>query len=251
MKYLLRDAVDLLTMPLAWMMVLALVALFLRWRGRPRGAFLTTTAGLVLLFLAASEPVASALLRPLESYPSLDDAHLPQNIAGIVVLGAYYAPRPNRPITAELPGSSLERIAEGVRLAKRYGNVPLLLSGGVPPGPGRAASSHGYAIFAREMGIDPASMIIVDEPKTTSEEVQALVKRYGQSPFLLVTSSFHMKRAMKLFEGTGAHPIPAPTDQRATIGFGSGFIPKSDALRNTQFALHEYLGILAISAGLG
>jgi uncharacterized SAM-binding protein YcdF (DUF218 family) len=251
MKYLLRDAVDLLTMPLAWLMVLGLIALVLRWRGRVRGSFTTITAGLVLLFLTSSEPVASALLRPLESYPSLDDAHLPQNIAGIVVLGAYYAPRPNRPITAELPGSSLERIAEGVRLAKRYGNVPLVLSGGVPPGPGNAASSHGYAIFARDMGIDPALMIVVDEPKTTSEEVQALVKRFGQSPFLLVTTASHMTRSMKLFEGTGAHPIPAPTGQRATIGFGSGFIPKSESLRNTQTALHEYIGILAISAGLG
>jgi uncharacterized SAM-binding protein YcdF (DUF218 family) len=252
MKYVIRDVIDLLSMPLMLMFGMLLIALLLRWRGHLRASLATAASGLALLYVCALEPVSSALLEPLESsHPVLDDAHLPQGIAGIAVLGGYFAPRPDTPITAQLPGATLECAAEGVRLAKRYGNVRLVLSGGVPPGPG-TPSAHGYAIFARAMGIDPASIVVLDRPATTSEEARALAKLFGSSPFLLVTSASHMKRAMMLFDGTGAHPIPAPTGQRASrAGFVSGLMPRSGNLQNTQMALHEYLGILAISAGQG
>ncbi len=139
-----------------------------------------------------------------------------------------------------------------MRLAKRYGNVRLVLSGGVPPGYGLAPSARGYEIFAREMGIDPASIVVLDQSLNTADEVRTLSKLFGRSPFLLVTSAHHMKRAMLLFERTEAHPIPAPTDQRVgpVTGFG-GWLPTSGNLGSTESALHEYLGILAISAGQG
>ena len=253
MKYVLRHVVDLLSMPLVLMLLLLLVALLLRWRGHRRASVATAVSGVALLYLCALGPVSSALLKPLECYPALDDAHLPQGIAGIAVLGAAYIPRDGRPITAEIPGAGLPRVAEGVRLAKRYGNVRLVLSGGVPPGYGLAPSARGYAIFAREMGIDPASMLVLDQSLDTADEARTLSKLFGQSPFLLVTSASHMKRAMMLFDGTGAHPIPAPTDQRSgpAAGFGSSWLPQSGSLASTETALHEYLGILAIRAGQG
>ncbi len=252
MKYVIRDAVDLLTMPLMVMLGMLLIALFLRWRGRLRASLATAASSVALLYVCSLEPVSNALLEPLESsHPALDDAHLPQGIAGIAVLGAQFNPRTDAPITAQLTGAGLERAAEGVRLAKRYGNVRLVLSGGVPPGRG-TPSAHGYAIFARAMGIDPASIVVLDQPATTSEEARALAQLFGSSPFLLVTSASHMKRAVMLFDGTGAHPIPAPTGQRASrAGFVGGLLPRIGNLQNTQIALHEYLGILAISAGQG
>src|SRR5262249_18389498 len=143
--------------------------------------------------------------------------HLPQGIAGIAVLGAAYVELENAPITAEIPGDGLARVAEGVRLAKHYGNVRLVLSGGVPPGYRFAPSAHGYAIFAREMGIDPASIVMKDQPLDTAAEARTITPLFGSSPFLLVTSAYHMRRAMLLFERAGAHPIPAPTGQRIGV----------------------------------
>jgi len=250
--YLIRNVIDVLSMPLALTFILLLISLFLRWRDRRRAAFVTTVAAIGLLYLSSIQPVSTALLKPLESYPALDDAHLPQGIAGIAVLGAYYDPQPDTPITGQLPGDSLERVSEGVRLAKKYGNVRLVLSGGVYAEAHEAPSSHGYAIFARDMGIDPASITVVDRPRKTSEEARELAQLFGSAPFLVVTSNSHMKRAMMLFEGTGAHPIPAPTGQRAKWGDRLSFLaPHVRHLKKTHEALHEYLGILAISAGLG
>lgn len=253
MKYVLRHVVDLLTMPLVLTFILLLVAAFLRWRGHRRASLVTAVSGVVLLYLCALAPVANGLLTPLECYPALDDAHLPKGIAGIAVLGASFRPRDGTPITSQLSLAGLARVAEGVRLAKHYGDVRLVLSGGVPPGYGDAPSGRGYAIFARDMGTDPASIVVFDQPENTADEVRALTKLFGTSPFLLVTSAAHMKRAMKLFEGTGAHPIPAPTDQRVrpATGFGGRWLPKPEHLGSTEIALHEYLGLLAISAGQG
>jgi hypothetical protein len=59
-----------------------------------------------------------------------------------------------------------------------------------------------------------------------------------------------MPRAMQLMHRAGALPIPAPTGHRV---LGSGyhsyrfFIPGSYNLRKTERAMHEYLGLLALT----
>lgn len=255
MRYLLSHVIDFLTSPLIVMLILLLVALLLRWRGRPRAATGVAATGVVLLYLSAIQPVSNLLARPLESpYPPLNNAHLPQGIAGIAVLGASYIPHDGVPITAALPGDGLARVAEGVRLAKRYGgNVRLVLSGGVAPDPMRVPSARGYAVFARDMGIDPASIVVLDQSINTSDEVRNLSKLFGKAPFLLVTTATHMARAMLLFKDTDAHPIPAPTYQRAgdPIGILGALVPRSRNLTITEAAIHEYIGILAAKAGVG
>jgi uncharacterized SAM-binding protein YcdF (DUF218 family) len=73
-------------------------------------------------------------------------------------------------------------------------------------------------------------------------------------PFLMVTSAYHMPRAMRLMERKGAHPIPAPTGQRVNESARAGWrslLPTADGLRKTDRALHEYLGFAAIAAGVG
>jgi uncharacterized SAM-binding protein YcdF (DUF218 family) len=254
MRYLFSQIIGLLTSPLLVTLILLLIAILLHWRGRRRASLSIALAGVALLYLCASGPVASALMKPLESsYRGIDDASLPQGIAGIAVLGSTYVPERGRPITGALPGESLARVAEGVRLAKRYGNVRLMLSGGVSSGYGLTASARGYEIFARDMGIDPASVVVLDQSQNTGEEVRTLAKLFGKETFLLVTSAYHMKRAMLLFEHyPDAHPIPAPTSQHipqeSLLG---GLEPRTSNLAATHRAIHEYIGILAISAGQG
>ncbi len=256
MGYLFRHLVDLFTSPLLITVLLLIVAALLRWRGLRRASLGTALAGIALLYLCALDPVANALLRPLElAYRGLDDTHLPQGIAGIAVLGSTYSPRPGVPITGALSAEGLQRAAEGVRLAKRYGNVRLVLSGGVPSDSESIASARGYDVFAREMGIDPASIVVLDQSLNTADEARALSKLFGRSPFLLVTSANHMKRAMLLFQHyTDARPIAAPTSQRLG-GTGRGpfgpLMPRIGNLSDVQSCLHEYVGILAISAGQG
>ena len=83
----------------------------------------------------------------------------------------------------------------------------------------------------------------------TSEEALHVARLMGSTPFLLVTSAYHMRRAMKLMQRAGAQPIAAPTGYLARnrrLGWDM-VVPSSNALRRTERALHEYQGLLAIA----
>jgi uncharacterized SAM-binding protein YcdF (DUF218 family) len=62
-----------------------------------------------------------------------------------------------------------------------------------------------------------------------------------------------MPRAMRLMQRAGQHPIPAPTGQRVGGSLGTGphrWLPTSTGMRDTEIALHEYLGLAAIALGV-
>jgi uncharacterized SAM-binding protein YcdF (DUF218 family) len=105
--------------------------------------------------------------------------------------------------------------------------------------------------MARELGVEDASMTVLDKPLDTAAEAQAVAALLGDAPFILVTSAYHMPRAVRLMRRAGARPISAPTDQRAgdpIAHYWSYFLPSSAGLRRTEFALHEYLGLAALAA---
>jgi uncharacterized SAM-binding protein YcdF (DUF218 family) len=188
--------------------------------------------------------VANTLLAPLEGrYPPLADIRgLP--VSDIVVLGSPYQPRAGIPITAALGDDGLVRIAEGVRLMHQVHGARLIVSGGASED--QTAAAVGYAKFAVELGIDPDSIVKLDKPLDTKEEAKSVFALLGKSQFILVTSAYHMPRAMLLMQLAGARPIPAPTGQLAAphIDFGArAWIPSSTSLRRTEHAIHEYIGL--------
>ena len=125
-----------------------------------------------------------------------------------------------------------------------------MLSGGSVGG--RPPSARGYAALALSLGVSFGSMIIVDTPKDTAEEILALRNRVGRSQVLLVTSAAHMSRAMEYCARLDLNAIPAPTGQlaeRPRISFGWTWLPSSRHLRMTEIAVHEYWGLLAFRLG--
>src|SRR5690349_23484511 len=113
MRFLVGKLVGAFASPLMITLLLFVIALILRWRGRRRASLLTAASGVVFLYLCSLTPVSDVLLMPLESrYHALDDAHLPQGIAGIAVLGAGYVELEDAPITARISEDGLARVAE-------------------------------------------------------------------------------------------------------------------------------------------
>ncbi|MEO7773483.1 MAG: ElyC/SanA/YdcF family protein [Steroidobacteraceae bacterium] len=216
-------------------------------------------AGLILLALcatflycAAIPAIADRLLQPLEGfYPPLREDSLPVDTAAIVVLGNGYAPRSGIPVTSALFEDGLVRVVEGVRLARyfslHYGwNIDLIMSGSEDEG--RPASALGYAKLATQLGVSTDSIRMVTTPRDTSEEANAMSGLLGTRPFVLVTSAYHMRRAMLLMQRAGAKPIAAPTGH--WVGGPSTWRPGWQGLRSTERALREYLALLAIRLGV-
>ncbi len=251
MIYFIKHCVDALAAPLVLALLVAVVAAAFRMRGRRRIAGWLWGSAAAVVYLGAIGPVGDALLGPLErEYPPLRDRSLPA-VGYVVVLGSGYEPRDGIPVTAALDEDGLVRIVEGVRLMRRLGAVRLVVSGGAPPG--GTPPAFGYAKLARGLGVDDASLVVLSGSLDTSAEARSVAALLGAAPFILVTSAYHMPRAMRLMERAGAHPFPAPTGQlvneSANVGWGS-FLPTSGGLGRTERALHEYLGLAALAVGI-
>jgi uncharacterized SAM-binding protein YcdF (DUF218 family) len=103
------------------------------------------------------------------------------------------------------------------------------------------------------MGVAEASLVMLQWPLDTAAEARAVASLLHGAPFVLVTSAFHMPRAVRLMQRAGQHPIPAPTGQRVGASPGMSlhrWLPTSAGMRDTEIALHEYLGLAALAIGI-
>ena len=244
---LLKFLAALLSSPLLLALVLGCLGLSLvRGRRRRMGIWLIGT-GAALGYLASTSLIGNALIAPLESqYPALDAAQA-AGVKNIVVLGSGYEPREHIPVTGAFDADGLARIVEGVRLARARPDSRLVVSGGALQG--FMPVALGYARLAADLGIDPAAIVVRDRAVNTEQEAQDMAALLGPEPFILVTSAYHMPRAMRLMHRAGTNPIPAPTGQILRAQHAAerfGLIPGSRGLRKTEAALHEYLGLAAI-----
>jgi uncharacterized SAM-binding protein YcdF (DUF218 family) len=240
-------------MPLPVSLILVCCGLLLRVRGRRRSGNGLILIGGVLVLAAGTGPIADALLRPLETHyrAVLDASALRPPPAYVAVLGSGYRPRDVLPVTAALDASGVVRLAEGMRLLRQLPGAQLVLSGG--PVGGGPPVARGYARAAVALGVAPESLIIIDSPRDTAAEIDALRRRVGDAPVLLVTSAAHMPRAMAYAGLAGLQAVPAPTgnlsdpDPPTRWGIPA---PSGTSLRKTETALHEYLGLLALRLGM-
>jgi uncharacterized SAM-binding protein YcdF (DUF218 family) len=247
-----RLAGAVIASPMCIVFAIGLLGLLL-WRlRRPRAGLWLGCSALVLLYLFSIPPVADALLGPLErAYAPLDPSHL-QAPRYVVVLGSGFAPRGQVPVTGALDAHGLARIVEGIRLLGLWPEARLVVSGGASLG--QDAPARGYELLARELGVDASRLIVLDGARNTTMEAVAIAARVKGDAFVLVTSAFHMPRAMAEMRRRNLRPTPAPTAQLVddSRGFRVGhLLPDASALQRSDFAMHEYLGLLAFRLGVG
>ena len=79
-----------------------------------------------------------------------------------------------------------------------------------------------------------------------------LLRSQNISRVWLVTDAIHMPRATMAFERAGIEVIAAPSAYIATGPINpASFIPSAQSLRNSHYALHEWLGLLWYRISLG
>ena len=248
---LLKHAAELSTKPLLVALILTAAGLLLTLRSRRRAGLWVICVGIFVGYLASTSLLGNALLRTLEQQYTAFDPSQAAGVRDIVVLGSGYEPRDHIPITGALDADGLARIVEGVRLTKSRIGARLLVSGGAERG--HMPGAVGYAQLSADLGIQRSNLVILDHASDTAEEARDVFAVLGRAPFILVTSAYHMPRAMWLMRRAGANPIPASTGQLTRIRLineGLGLIPGSYGLRGTEIALHEYLGLVAVYLGM-
>jgi uncharacterized SAM-binding protein YcdF (DUF218 family) len=96
------------------------------------------------------------------------------------------------------------------------------------------------------MGVNPRDILQESVSRDTEEQARLLKPLVGRERFFLVTSAFHMTRAMALFRRQGLEPVAAPVGlpaQQTAPWSPEDFFPGSHSLHQTEIALHEYLGL--------
>lgn len=202
--------------------------------------------GFFIITLFSLNPISVTLLDELQSqYAPL--MYPPKNITEIVVLGGGVSGGKDYPPNLTLNAASLSRLVEGIRLLKEAEkNNPeaqLILSGGrVFRSPAIAGKMRNTAVM---LGVNRDNIVLEDGSQDTHQEALFIRKLIGENKFILVTSAYHMPRAMALFKGLNMHPIAAPTQY---LGYHYNFvtwcIPNANSLIVSDTALHEYLGII-------
>ena len=164
-------------------------------------------------------------------------------IRHVVVLGSGHISDPDLPTTAQIGGSSLYRLVEGVRIYRLLPGSKLIITGGVIPDP--VTNARVVSDVAQQIGVPVRDTIIEERPSDTVEEARLLHGLLGSTPFILVTSAAHMKRAMRIFQDFGMQPVPAPTDfiiKNRPGGAIESWLPNCGNLWISQRVIYEWLG---------
>lgn len=241
--------------PLPVCLSLLVIGLILLWLTRKqRAGKIFSTAGVILLVALSFDPLPSALLRPLErEYPQIDvvladsarQDELRRSVKWIVVLGAGHVSDPQIPVSSQASGTTLARVLEGVRLHRVFPQTKLLLSGGQVFDPvGVAEIMKRVAV---SMGVNENEIVLDPQSKDTEEEAHLIQAIVGNESFIMVTSAWHMPRAMSLFTRLGMKPIPAPTDHLVKDSQGAGpgaYFPASGGINKAERLFNEYLGLV-------
>ena len=252
--FFLKKFISALLLPTTATLVILGTAVALLWFGRwLRAGKILASCALVLLLLGTSDFFVNATLRPLEDHypPMYPRSQLDAAIASagstphwIVVLGGGDTNDPRVPANDQLSDSGLSRVVEGIRLQRLVPGSKLLLSGGVG---GKEKHADALGAVATALGVASDDMVLDKTAWDTEQEAQNIGPRLGQEPFFLVTSAFHMPRAVALFRHAGTRPIPAPTHHLTLDTPGihlNEFFPAPDAMANLESGWHEYLGLV-------
>jgi len=206
-------------------------------------------ASLIALAVIGLSPLGNALIIPLEQrFPPWDDTRGPPD--GIVVLGGAITPDVSAARNDVALNEAAERITAAVALARRYPDARIIYSGGTGALIYREGSEAASAVRMFEsLGIPHARIIAEEQSRNTVENaVFSLLLAMPQpgERWLLVTSGFHMPRAMGVFRQAG-FPVEAyPIDWR-TRGPQDALRPFStlgSGLERADTAVREWVGLL-------
>ena len=245
MFFILKKIVGGWLMPLPLLLLLMGVALcLLTFTQRQKMGKVIFLLSWLLLALLSLQPVADRLLRPLESTYATYNGQRP--IDYVVVLGGGYTYNAAWAPSSNLINNSLPRVTEGIRIYLLNPGSKLIFTGAAAQSnPVSSAATAGKV--AESLGVPATDIIILDQPKDTSQEAQQVAMRIGHHPFALVTSANHLPRAMVFFQREGLSPLPAPANQMAIdspLNPWERLLPQSLYLSHSERAWYESLGRL-------
>lgn len=232
-------------------LMIGLIGLLVGWLFGRRGLRKCATAAKVtaclwLWFWSTTLP-SRWIGRPWEAqYPPCEIAALPTADA-IVELGGGMGGHDQPGYGAEMAVSA-DRVWCAARLWKA-GKAPVV----VPSGEG---AMEGDVVFLTDYGLPRAALWVENLSRNTEENAKFSAKllrqrlpKTARPRILLVTSAWHMRRSLLMFEkyAPGVEVIPVATDYEHTLASqrtltGKDLFPNADAIARNAALFKEFLG---------
>ncbi|MDQ3051827.1 MAG: YdcF family protein [Bacteroidota bacterium] len=247
MFFYLSKILHFLIAPLTWFMMLAIVARFVKQPERKRRWWV---AAFLVLIIFSNPFLANEAMQLWEMAPvNVNSIHEPYDV-GILLGGSLrsYDQQIARPVYSQ----SVDRLLQTIALYKGGKIKKILLSGG--SGSVTRPDERESEIILKvleQTGIPASDIIIENASRNTFENAvytaDILKKNYPSGRFLLITSSFHMRRSQASFIKTGLEITIFPVDPRAHSNIytpENALFPHAGALLIWDALIHEWIGIL-------
>jgi uncharacterized SAM-binding protein YcdF (DUF218 family) len=227
-------------------LLVGLILTATRWRGFGK---LLVTLSLAFAVLVTFVPIGKYMVRSLEQRFPMPEP-MPDKIDGIVVLGGVIDPVLSSHLERPVINGAVERITRSAALARAYPSARLIYSGGSGSLVDQQLREADYvASLYQELGVTEPQLTLERDARNTWENASKVFEIAKPQPgenWLLVTSAFHMPRAVGVFRRFGWETIPYPVDYsssaevpiRSPMSFSAG-------LSGFSGGLHEWIGLTA------
>ena len=227
-----------------------LIALLLLGRERTQAVGRRVLWALFFVYLFGSTPYVSGVLaRMLGGTARVDRAEVVREADAIVLIGCGVITAGDEAVPLHLPGiETAFNISEAVRLYRLAGGARIVATGGMPPGSAATIpESEAIRQYLLRMGVAAGDIVLESESTNTLQQarnVAALLPRGAR--IVLVTVPTHMPRTAGFFRAQGFQVTEALSAlaraEEAETPLGQ-FIPSRYALRATERAMYEVLGL--------
>ena len=202
--------------------------------------------GIAILILCSLPILSGELTAYLEEDYQLKSTSDVDTASAIVVLSGMVRTIKTKDGFAYEWGDAADRIFAGIDLFKENKAPSLILTGGRLPWSVGKPEGEYLRDVAIKYGIPKNHILLTENVENTDQEAKAVKKILSTDDpkVILVTSAFHMPRAIKVFEAAGITVVPFPVDflsgaEKSTF---MHFIPSAGAFNNTSFFVREMIG---------
>ncbi len=241
MYFIISKLLLYLLFPLSWVFILLVIAIASKDKKR-RYRFLT--AAVILLFVFSNAFLFNRFAK-LWDVPANElkntDTYKCAIILGGFSGGGYNEKGHFNP--------AADRFIQGVKLLATGKVSHLLITGGNGSlNPGSFREGPWVKTQLEELKFPDSTLLIEGNSKNTIENARfsntLLKQSHLPGPYLLVTSAFHMRRALMIFKKEGINVIPYPCNfiRSDKIGFDDFFIPDAEKLAYWNAYIKEVVG---------
>ncbi|MGI4728249.1 MAG: YdcF family protein [Janthinobacterium lividum] len=232
--------------PFSWIVVLLIISIFVKNRKYKHQTFI---AAIVVLLLFSNEFLLKQVTgfwdaKPITLKPN-------QTYSCALILGGYISEY--NKTTGYFNGAS-DRFIQAIKLKETNKTSHLLFTGGnASLTPDGFIEANWLKHELQPFRFADSTLLFEKQSRNTFENIrfskQIIQARHLQPPYLLVTSAFHMRRALLVCKKAGLQVTPFPCEFSASekpVAVDQ-FIPSADALSGWNSYLKEIVGYIVTS----